>query len=115
VLETVETTHKVVKLSLVTLLMAVAMVTLAPDRAEATPIYSVCYPGNEAGSYEWAIDEYGNFTDSIAINECALESLGAGPEDYQRVLEHELGHAQGLDHSSDPSDTMYPEMQIWGT
>lgn len=112
---TAEATRKAVKLSLATLLVAGAMVAAVPDRAEATPIYSTCYSGDEVGRYEWAIDEYGNFTDSIYMNECALESLGAGPEDYQRVLEHELGHAQGLDHSSVTSDTMYPVIDIWGT
>ncbi len=107
------------KLSLATLLIAiaaaVAMLAATPDRAEATPVYSVCYPGDEVGAYNWAYDEYGNFTDFIEMNECALESLGAGPTDYARVLDHELGHAQGLYHSDYAYDTMHPYMVMWGT
>jgi hypothetical protein len=57
---------------------------------------------------------YADRYDSIGINDCALESLGAGQTDRDRVIAHELGHAQGHSHSTDPSDTMYPEMQIWG-
>ena len=114
-LVTLSTTRRVAKLSVATLFwaMTLAMATAMP--AGATPIYSVCYPGVELGYYEWYADSQGNFTDSIGINDCALESMGAGPEDYQRVLEHELGHAQGLSHSDAPSDTMYPELYIWGT
>ncbi len=111
-LMTVETMCRVAKLSVATLLLAVA--TAMP--AGATPVYGNCYGlGGYVGSYEWAVDEYGNYTDAIYIDECALEDLGAGPTDYDRVLEHEQGHADGLDHSSDPSDTMYPVIMMEGT
>lgn len=113
-LSTVETTRKAAKLSLAILLVAGAMVAAAPARAEATPIYSVCYPGDEVGYYEWYDDGQGNFTDSIGINDCALDSMAAGPEDRVRVLEHELEHAQGYGHSDDPYDVMYPQMLITG-
>jgi hypothetical protein len=102
------------RLSLAGLLVAGATATAVPDRAEATPVYSTCYPGNELGAYNWAYDEYGNFSDFIEINECALDSMGAGPEDRARVLEHELGHAQGHDHSADYYDVMFPQMLITG-
>ncbi len=83
--------------------------------AGATPSYSTCYElGSNIGLYEWAVDENGNFTDAIYIDNCALDDLGAGPYDYGRVLEHEQGHAQGLSHSHVPYDTMYPEMLITG-
>ena len=94
--------------------MAVVMLAATPDRAQATPVYSVCYPGDEVGYYEWYDDGQGNFTDHIGINECALERLGAGPGDRQRVLEHELEHANGNGHSDHGGDLMYPYMVMWG-
>ncbi len=102
------------KLLLAGLLMAGALAAAMPDRAEAAPVYSVCYPGDEVGAYNWAYDEYGNFTDFIEMNECALDSMGAGPEDRARVLEHELEHAQGYGHSDEPYDVMYPVMLMTG-
>ncbi len=108
---TLETICKVAKLSVATLL--VAMATAMP--AGAIPVYSTCYElGGDVGYYEWALDGHGNYTDAIYIDECALEDLGAGPYDYERVLAHEVGHANGESHSSDPSETMYPQLQIWG-
>ena len=102
------------KLSLAGLLVAGTMAVAMPDRAEATPVYDVCYPGDELGAYNWAYDEYGNYTDFIEMNTCALDSMGAGPQDYQNVLDHELGHAAGEDHSGDSSDLMYPQMLVTG-
>ena len=97
----------------VALVMTISAVTA--EDAHATPIYSTCYDGgNEIGYYEWYDDGRGNFTDGIYLNECALDAMGAGPLDRQRVVEHELGHAYGHDHSSDPYDVMYPQMVIWG-
>ena len=106
------------KLLLVALIVAaaIALAVLAatPDKAEATPVYSACYPGDEVGFYNWSYDEYGNFSDYIEMNECALDSLGAGPIDRQRVLDHELGHAAGYGHSDHADDLMAPYMVMWG-
>lgn len=115
-LVTVGTIRRVAELSVAALLLAVALVVGAAMPAGATPIYSTCNGlGGDVGFYEWAVDEYGNYTDAIYIDECALTDLGAGSTDYERVLEHESGHAAGLPHSSDTSDTMYPVMVIEGT
>ncbi len=101
-------------LATIAVMALLAAITAVP--AGATPVYGTCHGlDGYVGSYEWAVDEYGNYTDAIYIDECALEDLGAGPYDYDRVLEHELGHADGLDHSSDSFDTMYPVIMMEGT
>ena len=112
---TVEAVPRLAMLSVATLLLAVTLAVATAKPASATPVYSTCYGlGNEVGAYEWAVDEQGNFTDAIYIDNCALDNLGAGPTDYERVLEHETGHAAGLPHSSDTSDTMYPVLLVEG-
>ncbi len=78
------------------------------------PVYSTCYPGNQLGYYSWYFDGYTTYGE-IYINECALQALGAGPNDRARVIEHEMGHARGLGHSSDPNSIMYPVTMITGT
>ncbi len=115
-LVSLETTRRVAMLSTAALFLAVTLGMATAKAVGATPIHSTCYGlGGTIGSYEWAVDEDGNYTDAIYIDECALEDLGAGPTDYERVLEHEWGHAAGVPHSSEPSDTMYPVLLIEGT
>ena len=99
------------------LLMVAATAAATPPRAEASevPVYSSCWPGDQTGYYHWEVDANGNFNHYIEINECALERLGAGPQDRERVIARELGHAAGLSHSSDPSGTMYPVILMTGT
>ena len=113
---TVETGRRVAKLFVGTILLGTALALATAKPASATPVYSTCYGlGSDVGAYEWAVDEQGNYSDAIYIDECALGDLGAGPTDYEKVLEHESGHAAGLPHSTDTSDTMYPVLWIEGT
>jgi hypothetical protein len=51
--------------------------------------------------------------DSTAV---ALRSFDASPPavDWLTVLRHELGHAMGLGHATDPGDLMYPQAVATG-
>lgn len=111
---------------MVGLLAAVAVAAIMAEGASASsgssvadsdgyvPIYSVCYDGYEVGYYEWYSDGYAVYG-TVYINDCALDRLGAGPYDRERVVAHELGHSRGLLHSSDPNNYMYPYYTITGT
>ena len=97
----------------------------AADSDGYVPIYSVCFPENEftgegGGIYDLAAayvpyDNGSSIEGYILLNECALERYGAGPNDIQHVIDHELGHAAGLPDSSDPSSIMYPYYLTTGT
>jgi hypothetical protein len=129
----VEKARRVAKL-LVAALFAVVIVTVAepasagaqevdPSVADSdgyVPIYTVCLPedpllGDIGGGYAPLDDGFGGVEGIIVINVCALERLGAGPNDIAYVIAHEMGHAAGLLHSDDPSDLMYPAYRITGT
>ena len=77
------------------------------------PVVSSCWPGNSVGLYKWYSNGY-TTQGTILINECALDRLGAGPNDRQQVIAHERGHANGLHHSSNPSSVMYPVIMMTG-
>lgn len=122
----VEAARRALKLSVASLLAAATMVVAAPGEADASytggwvdsdgyvPVYSTCYAGYEVGSYSWYSDGY-TVSGTIYVNDCALQSLGAGPNDRARVIAHEQGHAAGLPHSYDPNDIMYPVTSMTGT
>jgi hypothetical protein len=129
----VEKTRRVAKLSVAGLFAVVAMAMAAPVPADAqevdpsvadsdgyVPVYIVCLPedpllGDIGGGYIPMDDGFGGVEGVIFVNVCALEELGAGPSDIEYVIAHEMGHAQGLLHSDDPDDLMYPAYRITGT
>ena len=107
---------------------AVAQEAVDPSVADSdgyVPIYGVCFQENEftgamGGVYDLAalyVPYYDGYSMQgyILLNECALERYGAGPNDIQRVLDHELGHAAGLLDSDDPTSIMYPFYNTTGT
>lgn len=77
------------------------------------PIYYTCLPNNLGAAYVPYYDGF-SILGGIVVNECAIERLGVGPVDFERLLAHEMGHARGLMHSSDPSDIMYPFTPVTG-
>ncbi len=104
---------------------AILAFVVAPDDAEAqtniqadsdgyVPVVYSCWAGSEVGTYSWYFDGY-TTTGTITINQCLLDSMGAGPNDYQAVIDHEMGHAMGYGHSSDPYSSMYPTTTITGS
>jgi hypothetical protein len=126
-------TRRVVKLSTAILLAAAALAIAAPGHADAqevdpsiadsdgiVPIIEVCF-GSDASEPLVPGAAYipfyvGNTVEGVIVfDSCVAEELGLGPTDIQLTLAHELGHAQGLLHSSDPSSIMYPVLPITGT
>ncbi len=116
------------KVFLFGLLLAVVLAVVMADGASASdgtvmadsdgyvPVYSVCYSGaGYLGYYSWYYDGYDTVTGAVYIDDCLLADYGAGPDDRQRVIDHEMGHAFGLAHSSDPASYMYPYYAVTGT
>jgi len=126
--------RRAVKLSLATLLAAVAIAVAAPDRADTAeigyltpdsdigfadsdgevPLYRTCLDNDQGAVYVPYYDGT-SIIGSIVINECAIERFGVGPTDLQNLIEHEMGHARGLLHTDDPDDIMYPYLEVTGT
>ena len=128
------TARRVAKLSVAAFVAAAAMVVAAPGGAGAAeigfltpdsdigfadsdgyvPLYRDCLP-NDLGAVYVPYYDGTSIIGSIVVNECAIERLGVGPNDLERLIEHEMGHARGLLHSDDPDDIMYPYLPVTGT
>jgi hypothetical protein len=121
-------TRRSAKMWLVGLLVAMVMAMAMAEDASASfgevvadsdgyvPVYSVCYSGTGyLAYYVWYYDDYGTVYGTVYVDDCLLADYGAGPYDRQMVIAHEMGHARGLPHSSDPNSYMYPYYTITGT
>lgn len=91
-----------------------AQTNIQADSDGYVPVYYSCWAGSEVGLYNWHFDGY-TTTGTITVNQCLMESMGAGPTDYQNVINHEMGHAQGYGHSHDPYSNMYPTTTMTGS
>ena len=126
--------RRILRLALATFLAAAAVAVAVPDRADTAeigylapdsdigfadsdgyvPLYHDCLD-NDLGALYVPYYDGTSIIGSIIINDCAIERFGVGPTDLQRLIEHEMGHAQGLLHSDDPNDIMYPYLPVTGT
>jgi Matrixin len=132
VVPTARTVLRAAKL-LVSALLAAATLVVVADHAGAqeidpsiadtdgyVPIYTVCFGSDSSEPYvpgaAYIPFQNGDTVEGIILFDvCVAEELGVGPNDIQRALEHELGHARGLLHSDNPNDIMYPVVPITGT
>jgi hypothetical protein len=126
--------RRMLRFALATFLAAAAVAVAVPDRADTAeigylapdsdigfadsdgyvPLYHDCLD-NDLGALYVPYYDGTSIIGSIVINDCAIERFGVGPTDLQRLIEHEMGHAQGLLHSDDPNDIMYPYLPVTGT
>ena len=126
--------RRAIRLSLATFLAAAAVAVAVPERADTAeigflapdsdigfadsdgyvPLYHDCLD-NDLGALYVPYYDGTSIIGSIVVNDCAIERFGLGPNDLQRLIEHEMGHAQGLLHSDDPTDIMYPYLDVTGT
>lgn len=133
--QTAEKARRAAKLSVAALLAVAAMTVAAPGVAGAAepgfltpdsdigfadtdgyvPIYTACFEGDLGAFYSPYTYDGITVEGVIIVNECALERLNVGPNDLALLLEHEMGHAQGLLHSDDPNSVMYPYLPVTGT
>lgn len=100
-------------------LLALALMLAAPSQAGASEmpsvadsdgyvsVYYACFAGPSSGYYDWYSDGYAVYG-SITIDSCLMDSLGAGPFDYERVLSHEFGHAAGYGTATIPTTSCTP-------
>ena len=57
--------------------------------------------------------EFGPISGSVLLNRDATLPVGTAERaSWRGVVLHELGHVVGLDHSPNPSDVMYPSMDV---
>lgn len=85
----------------------------AADSDGYVPITYSCFGSGAAGLYSWFWNGYQTYGE-ITIDQCLLNSLGAGPQDFARVIAHEMGHSKGLLHNSYASSMMRPILTIIG-